>query len=54
MTNAKPAPPVPRHAKLFQPGSSDTRYRKIGTGGLREVELDGEVFLKVSTDASSS
>ena len=49
MTHAET--PTPRHAKLFQPGPSDTRFRKIGTEGLRQVALDGETFLKVSTEA---
>lgn len=50
MTSAgSPAPA--RHAKLFQPGPSGTVYRKIGSDGLREIEVEGETFLKVAPQA---
>jgi len=39
--------------KLFQRGVSDIKFRKVGSDGLRLINVDGETFLKVSTDAIS-
>lgn len=39
--------------RLFQRGPTDTRFRKISSVGLSTIDVNGETFLKVSSEAVS-